>query len=55
MSTPDTPFAALADVAFVKGHGTQNDFVLLSDDDSRLEMHPETIATLADPTDRMGT
>src|SRR5699024_1718964 len=48
MSTPDTPFAALADVSFVKGHGTQNDFVLLFDDDSRLEMHPETIATLAD-------
>src|SRR5699024_8482821 len=48
MSTPDTPFAALADVSFVKGHGTQNDFVLLFDDDSRLEMHPETIATLSD-------
>src|SRR5699024_8617195 len=48
MSTPDTPFAALADVSFVKGHGTQNDFVLLFDDDSRLEMHPETIASLTD-------
>ena len=48
MSTPDTPFAAWTDVSFVKGHGTQNDFVLLSDDDSTLEMHPETVATLAD-------
>ncbi|MGO3023061.1 MAG: diaminopimelate epimerase [Brevibacterium sp.] len=48
MSTPDTPFAAWSDVTFVKGHGTQNDFVLLSDDDSRLEMHSEAVATLAD-------
>mgnify|MGYP002652605809 CR=1 FL=1 len=31
MSTPDTPFAAWTDVTFVKGHGTQNDFVVLTD------------------------
>lgn len=48
MSTSETPFAALAGTAFYKGHGTQNDFVLLEDDDSALEMHTETIATLAD-------
>ena len=48
MSTSESPFAALADTPFLKGHGTQNDFVLLSDDDSELEMHPETIALLAD-------
>lgn len=48
MSSPESPFAAIADTPFIKGHGTQNDFVLLADDDSALEMHPETIAELAD-------
>src|SRR5699024_11820803 len=40
--------AVCAEPGATIGHGTQNDFVLLFDDDSRLEMHPETIATLAD-------
>ena len=48
MSSSESPFAAIADTPFIKGHGTQNDFVLLTDDDSALEMHPETIALLAD-------
>lgn len=54
MSTSESPFAAIADTAFFKGHGTENDFVLLSDDDSALEMHPETVALLADRRTGLG-
>ncbi len=33
---------------FVKGHGTENDFVILPDADGRLELPPETVAALCD-------
>jgi diaminopimelate epimerase len=36
------------EVPFVKGHGTQNDFVLLLDPDGELELDPRTVATLCD-------
>jgi diaminopimelate epimerase len=35
-------------VPFVKGHGTQNDFVLLLDPDGALELAPATVAALCD-------
>lgn len=54
MSSSQSPFAAIAGTPFIKGHGTQNDFVLLADDDSALEMHPETIALLADRRSGLG-
>lgn len=34
------------DVPFVKGHGTENDFVLLPDANGRLELTPEQVAHL---------
>jgi diaminopimelate epimerase len=40
-----TPAAA---VRFVKGHGTENDFVLLHDPDGALELQPATVAALCD-------
>ncbi|WP_350269093.1 diaminopimelate epimerase [Brevibacterium sp. CBA3109] len=54
MSSSHSPFADIAGTAFTKGHGTQNDFVLLADDDSALAMHPETIALLADRRSGLG-
>ncbi|GAA1846024.1 diaminopimelate epimerase [Brevibacterium marinum] len=48
MSSSQAPFADIAGTPFIKGHGTQNDFVLLADDDGDLEIHPETVALLAD-------
>ncbi|WP_067461759.1 diaminopimelate epimerase [Actinomadura macra] len=33
---------------FVKGHGTENDFVILPDFDGTLELTPETVARLCD-------
>ncbi len=35
-------------VIFAKGHGTQNDFVLLSDLPARLTLHPAAVAALCD-------
>jgi diaminopimelate epimerase len=35
-------------IAFAKGHGTQNDFVLLDDPDADLELTPELIRRLSD-------
>ena len=35
-------------VTFAKGHGTQNDFVLLADLDARLELAPGAVAALCD-------
>jgi diaminopimelate epimerase len=35
-------------IAFTKGHGTQNDFVLLDDPDGELELTPELIRELSD-------
>ncbi len=39
------PFGA---VEFVKGHGTENDFVLLPDPDGRLELTPERARAICD-------
>ncbi|GAB3001590.1 diaminopimelate epimerase [Amycolatopsis acidiphila] len=35
-------------IEFLKGHGTQNDFVLLPDPDGRLELTPGRVAALCD-------
>jgi diaminopimelate epimerase len=35
-------------IEFLKGHGTQNDFVLLPDPSGRLELTPERVAALCD-------
>jgi diaminopimelate epimerase len=35
-------------IAFVKGHGTRNDFVLLTDPDRALDLTPELVAALCD-------
>jgi diaminopimelate epimerase len=35
-------------VIFAKGHGTQNDFVLLPDVDARLDLQPSAVAALCD-------
>ena len=35
-------------IAFVKGHGTENDFVLLPDIDDRLDLTPELVARICD-------
>ncbi|MFC9329287.1 diaminopimelate epimerase [Kitasatospora sp. NPDC057015] len=37
-----------AGLPFLKGHGTQNDFVILPDHDGRLAIGPETVAVLCD-------
>ena len=37
-----------ADLRFVKGHGTQNDFVLLADPGADLDLGPELVAALCD-------
>ncbi|QIS13873.1 diaminopimelate epimerase [Nocardia arthritidis] len=40
--------AGVLDIEFTKGHGTQNDFVVLPDEDLRLELTPERVAALCD-------
>ncbi|MEU7041895.1 diaminopimelate epimerase [Streptomyces varsoviensis] len=35
-------------IAFLKGHGTENDFVILPDPDGRLELSPAAVARLCD-------
>ena len=34
------------EISFVKGHGTENDFVLVPDANGRLELSREQVATL---------
>ena len=41
-------------VRFVKGHGTENDFVLLHDPEGRLELSPSTVAALCDRRSGIG-
>ena len=36
-------------LAFTKGHGTENDFVLVPDLDGVLDLLPSQVARLADP------
>lgn len=38
----------MAGIEFLKGHGTQNDFVLLPDPDASLELTPQRVAALCD-------
>lgn len=38
----------MSGIEFVKGHGTQNDFVLLPDNSGTLDMAPERVAKLCD-------
>jgi diaminopimelate epimerase len=40
--------APVTDVPFAKGHGTENDFVLLLDPDGRLDLPASTVAALCD-------
>src|SRR3712207_4483098 len=35
-------------IAFTKGHGTGNDFVLIADPDGTVELSPETVAAICD-------
>ncbi|MBO0655393.1 diaminopimelate epimerase [Streptomyces triculaminicus] len=37
-----------AQIAFLKGHGTENDFVIIPDYDGRLELSPAAVARLCD-------
>jgi diaminopimelate epimerase len=39
---------AVADVGFVKGHGTENDFVVLTDPDGELDLTPARVRALCD-------
>ncbi|MFP3700125.1 hypothetical protein SB758_32120, partial [Burkholderia sp. SIMBA_013] len=43
-----TPLAGLAGLAFSKGHGTGNDFVLIADAGDAHEVTPEQVALLCD-------
>jgi diaminopimelate epimerase len=40
--------AGMGELAFTKGHGTENDFVLIPDLDGRLAMTPDRVRALAD-------
>src|SRR6478735_11979401 len=35
-------------IAFLKGHGTENDFVIVPDPDNALDLSPRTVAALCD-------
>ncbi|MFI1801037.1 diaminopimelate epimerase [Streptomyces sp. NPDC020379] len=37
-----------AQIAFLKGHGTENDFVIIPDHDGRIELSPAAVARLCD-------
>ncbi|GGX59755.1 diaminopimelate epimerase [Streptomyces hiroshimensis] len=37
-----------AQIAFLKGHGTENDFVIIPDPDGRIELSPPAVALLCD-------
>ena len=43
-----------ADIEFSKGHGTQNDFVVLPDPDARLRLEPGIVAVLCDRRQGIG-
>lgn len=44
----------MAGIEFLKGHGTQNDFVLLPDPDASLELTPQRVAALCDRQQGLG-
>ncbi|WP_413450550.1 diaminopimelate epimerase [Georgenia phoenicis] len=43
-----SPLAQLRGVPLTKGHATENDFVLLTDPDGRLDLDPATVAAVCD-------
>jgi diaminopimelate epimerase len=45
---PSGPLSALSGLAFSKGHGTGNDFVLIADPDNRHSISAEQVAALCD-------
>ena len=45
---PTTPPPFTKGLPFTKGHGTENDFVLLDDREARLDLTPEVVRALAD-------
>ena len=47
-ATHDRERGLPADQVFLKGHGTENDFVVLPDDDARLDLTPEAVRSLCD-------
>ena len=48
MQISGAPAGGNEDVAFLKGHGTQNDFVVLPDPDARLDLSPDIVAAICD-------
>jgi diaminopimelate epimerase len=54
MSEQVQTVSGAADIEFGKGHGTQNDFVVLPDADARLRLAPDTVAVLCDRRQGIG-
>ncbi|MEV7084318.1 diaminopimelate epimerase [Streptomyces sp. NPDC093085] len=48
MSTSQTTAAPTAPLPFLKGHGTENDFVIIHDPENALELPPRAVAALCD-------
>ena len=48
MTAPHTLNSHPTTIAFTKGHGTQNDFIILPDPEAQLSLTPQLIATLCD-------
>ncbi|GAA3485968.1 diaminopimelate epimerase [Streptomyces cremeus] len=48
MDRVTTALAAPAPIAFLKGHGTENDFVIVPDPDNALDLPPAVVAGLCD-------
>ena len=48
ITAPHTLNSHPTTIAFTKGHGTQNDFIILPDPEAQLSLTPQLIATLCD-------
>ncbi|MFC9429075.1 diaminopimelate epimerase [Streptomyces sp. NPDC056987] len=48
MSTSQTAARPTAPIAFLKGHGTENDFVIVPDPENALDLSPRAVAALCD-------
>ncbi|MFJ8002146.1 diaminopimelate epimerase [Streptomyces sp. NPDC096310] len=48
VSTSQTAASPAAPLAFLKGHGTENDFVIVPDPENALELPPRAVAALCD-------
>ncbi|MFE2945319.1 diaminopimelate epimerase [Streptomyces sp. NPDC059255] len=48
VSTSQTAARPTAPIAFLKGHGTENDFVIVPDPENALELSPRAVAALCD-------